>query len=114
MKPRCIFSASTVLSACTVLWLGWPCLPAAHPAEPLDRYGGFLNVAGHAAASFHLERIGKRWWLVTPEGHGTFIRAVSKVDTSDYGSSGGSSPTTASTPRPRPGQRPPICTRRPR
>jgi len=89
MKPRCVLSAFTVLPAFAVLWLGWLCLPAAHPAEPLDRYGGFVSVAGHAGESFHLEQIGKRWWLVTPQGHGIFIRAVSKVDTSDYGGSGG-------------------------
>jgi hypothetical protein len=55
----------------------------------MDRYGGFTAVTGTPGEAFHLERIGDRWWLVTPEGHGTFIRAVSKVDTADYGGSGG-------------------------
>ena len=57
--------------------------------EPVDQYGGLIRVVGHAAESFHLEQIGKRWWLVTPDGHGMFVRAVSKVDTADYGGSGG-------------------------
>ena len=57
--------------------------------ELIDQYGGLVRVAGHAAESFHLEQIGKRWWLVTPQGHGMFVRAVSKVDTVDYGGSGG-------------------------
>jgi len=55
----------------------------------LDKYGGVAGIAGHAGESFHLEKIGRRWWLVTPEGHGVFIRAVSKVDVADYGGSGG-------------------------
>lgn len=36
-----------------------------------------------------MEKIGSRWWVVTPEGHGLFVRAVGKVDTADYGGSGG-------------------------
>ncbi len=55
----------------------------------LDKYGGVAGIAGHAGESFHLEKIGRRWWMVTPEGHGVFIRAVSKVDVADYGGSGG-------------------------
>jgi hypothetical protein len=58
-------------------------------AEQLDRYGGSLRVFGQRAESFHLEKIANRWWLATPEGHGIFVWAVSKVDTSDYGGSGG-------------------------
>lgn len=58
-------------------------------AEQLDKYGGSLRVVGRRAESFHLEKIANRWWLVTPDGHGIFVRAASKVDTSDYGGSGG-------------------------
>ncbi|MBI4604806.1 MAG: hypothetical protein HY721_22820 [Planctomycetes bacterium] len=77
------------------LWLSgaaaWaaPAPPAAPAGEAVDKFGGWLDVAGTPGESFHLERIGSRWWLVTPEGHGIFIRAVSKVDTADYGGSGG-------------------------
>jgi len=62
---------------------------AACGAEQLDKYGGVMRIAGRAGESFHLEKIGKRWWAVTPEGHGLFVRAVGKVDTADYGGSGG-------------------------
>ena len=55
---------------------------------PLDRYGGIQQVVGRATGTFHLEKIGRRWWLVTPDGHGLFVRAVSKVDVADYGGSG--------------------------
>ena len=55
----------------------------------LDRYGGTMNVVGTPSESFHLEKLGDRWCLVTPEGHGMFIRAVSKTDISDHGGSGG-------------------------
>jgi hypothetical protein len=73
----------------TWVLLEWFLLCSAQGAEQLDKYGGTLRIVGHAGESFHLEKIGKRWWLVTPEGHGIFVRAVSKVDTSDYGGSGG-------------------------
>ena len=66
---------------------GWGRPTAA--ADAFDQHGGWPKIEGKAAESFHLEKIGSRWWLVTPEGHGMFVRAVSKVDTSDYGGSGG-------------------------
>lgn len=69
--------------------LEWFSLCSAHGAEQLDKYGGTSRIVGHSGQSFHLGKIGERWWLVTPEGHGIFVRAVSKVDTSDYGGSGG-------------------------
>ena len=87
-----------------LLWgmgLEWLCSHITDAAEPpvveeianlpptVDKYGGVPGVVGHAGESFHLEKIGSRWWLVTPEGNGVFIRAVSKVDTADYGGSGG-------------------------
>lgn len=69
--------------------LAWCSLRLASGAEQLDKYGGVMRVVGHAGESFHLEKIRQRWWVVTPEGHGMFIRAVGKVDTADYGGSGG-------------------------
>ncbi len=65
------------------------CLCPARAQDPLDQYGGLRQVVGHSGPSYHLEQIGPRWWLVSPEGHGLFVRAVSKVDTADYGGSGG-------------------------
>ncbi len=35
-----------------------------------DRYGGFLGVSSRGSGFFRLERIGGRWWLMTPDGHG--------------------------------------------
>ena len=35
-----------------------------------DRYGGYLSYKGTATGRFHLETIGGRHFLVTPEGHG--------------------------------------------
>jgi hypothetical protein len=61
----------------------------ARAQDPLDQYGGLRQIVGHPGPSYHLEQIGPRWWLVSPEGHGLFIRAISKVDTADYGGSGG-------------------------
>ncbi|MBM4042805.1 MAG: hypothetical protein FJ290_30320 [Planctomycetes bacterium] len=62
---------------------------AAAAEESVDKFGGWLSVKGKPGDAFHLEKLGTRWWLVTPEGHGIFIRAVSKTDTADYGGSGG-------------------------
>lgn len=76
----------SVVVAGLVVWFSlWP----ASGAEQVDKYGGVMRVVGHAGESFHLEKIGPRWWVVTPEGHGMFVRAVGKVDTADYGGSGG-------------------------
>ena len=61
-------------------------------ADGLDKYGGGTDVQGAAGEYFSVQKIGNRWWIVTPEGHGTFIRTVSKVDTNsrnvDCGGSG--------------------------
>jgi len=77
----------TALSLCTVPILA--CCAHAAAKEAVDKFGGWLSVKGKAGDAFHLEKLGNRWWLVTPEGHGVFIRAVSKTDTADYGGSGG-------------------------
>jgi hypothetical protein len=61
-------------------------------APRTDQYGGLLALRGTTADMFHLEKLGKRWWLVTPDGHGMFIRAISKVSSysnMDWGGSGG-------------------------
>lgn len=76
-----------------VLLSGWfsvePALCQTDSKGMLDRFGGLKRVVGKATGAFHLEKIGDRWWVVTPEGHGLFVRAVSKVDVADYGGSGG-------------------------
>ena len=58
--------------------------PVAITTTNTDQYGGMLNITGTVTGSFHTEKIGNRWWIVTPEGHGIFIRAVSGVN--DIGS----------------------------
>ena len=65
---------------------------AVSAADDVDKYGGFMDIKGTAGEFFSVQKIGGRWWIVTPEGHGTFIRTVSKVDTNnnnvDCGGSG--------------------------
>ena len=41
-------------------------------AADLDRFGGFTDIKGDKTGFFHAQKIGDRWWLVTPEGHGFF------------------------------------------
>jgi len=61
--------------------------------EKVDKYGGLMDIKGTAGEFFSVQKIGNRWWVVTPDGHGTFIKTVSKVDTNtrnvDCGGSGG-------------------------
>ncbi len=54
-----------------------------------DEYGGILSIRCGKTGGFHPQKIGNRWWMVDPDGHGMWIRAVSKVSTSDYGGNGG-------------------------
>lgn len=42
----------------------------------LDRFGGWKKVKGRATGFFHTEKIGDRWWLITPEGHGFIVAGV--------------------------------------
>jgi hypothetical protein len=45
---------------------------SAQPMATLDVYGGRTDVVctGGARAQFYREKIGRRWWLCTPHGHG--------------------------------------------
>lgn len=56
-----------------------------------DMYGGCSNcgISGNSTGKFHTEKIGKRWWIITPLGNPIFIKAVSMVDTTDFGGNGG-------------------------
>jgi hypothetical protein len=82
-------SAGTLLLSIAVLLAGTFRLSPAWAQEPTDKYGGLERITGNRGPTYHVEKIGKRWWLVSPEGHGLFVRAVSKVDTADWGGSGG-------------------------
>jgi len=50
----------------------------APPKEGLDQYGGIKAVKGSRGATgfFYVEKIGGKWWLVTPEGNGFFKTAM--------------------------------------
>lgn len=45
----------------------------------LDKYGGSLAVSGTATGWFAVQKIGDRWWLITPEGHGMVSLGVVHV-----------------------------------
>jgi hypothetical protein len=48
--------------------------------KDLDRYGGRLDVHGlQQSGWFHTQRLGDRWWLVTPDGHAFFSLGVNAV-----------------------------------
>ncbi len=42
------------------------------PRSDVDAYGGWMGLKGNKTGFFHTERIGKRWWFITPEGHAYF------------------------------------------
>lgn len=59
-------------------------LPVTAMDEGLDRFGGVPSKLTRTTGFFHTEKVGNRWWLVTPDG-GLFIsrgmNAVSQIDT---------------------------------
>ncbi len=47
-----------------------PDLPYDKPVrDDLDEYGGWKGLQGKKTGYFHVERIGNRWWFVTPKGN---------------------------------------------
>jgi hypothetical protein len=48
--------------------------------EEQDAYGGLKAVSSRASGYFRTERIGGRWWLVTPDGHAFLSSGVNHVD----------------------------------
>lgn len=60
-------STTTVLA-----WLISIVIGLSASAQELDTYGGFTDIKGEKTGFFHTQKIDKRWWLVTPEGHGFF------------------------------------------
>ncbi|MBI4387068.1 MAG: hypothetical protein HY551_06775, partial [Elusimicrobia bacterium] len=55
------------------------CLGNFSYAQSLDQYGGNLSIVGTNTGAWHAEKIGNRWFLVTPAGHGMFVVALSLV-----------------------------------
>jgi hypothetical protein len=53
--------------------------PVASARKGLDRYGGRLDVQGQATGWFHARKLGGRWRLLTPDGHGFFSLGVNAV-----------------------------------
>jgi hypothetical protein len=50
------------------------------PASPgRDEFGGLLSIKGSATGHFHLEEIGGRICLVTPDGHGFFSLGITHI-----------------------------------
>jgi hypothetical protein len=55
----------------------FPDLPASGPVRSdVDAYGGWLSLTCKATGFFHIEQLGGRWWLVTPEGHAFFMLQI--------------------------------------
>jgi len=49
-------------------------------SKDMDRYGGRLDVHGlQQSGWFHTQKLGDRWWLVTPDGHAFFSLGVNAV-----------------------------------
>jgi len=64
-------------SAAVVLY---PDPPDENPLRTdVDEYGGWLGLKGQATGYFHTEKIGPRWWLITPAGHAFFGLGVRDI-----------------------------------
>ncbi|HOF39019.1 MAG TPA: hypothetical protein PLD73_03025, partial [Candidatus Hydrogenedentes bacterium] len=51
-----------------------PDLPLGEPVRgDLDSYGGWTGLQGERTGFFHVEKLGNRWWFVTPEGNAYFM-----------------------------------------
>ena len=37
-------------------------------SDQFDRYGGYRGIKGKKTGFFHVEKIGDRYWFITPEG----------------------------------------------
>lgn len=44
-----------------------------------DKYGGWTGVKGDATGCFHTQKIGNRWWIITPSGNAFFAIIMSSV-----------------------------------
>lgn len=49
------------------------------PRDDIDEFGGWLGLQGKATGFFHTEKIGNRWWLVTPKGNAYFAIGVRDI-----------------------------------
>jgi hypothetical protein len=53
-------------------------------SNTLDGFGGRLDLSCTATGWFHTEKLGDRWWLCTPLGHGFFKTGINMVQPSGY------------------------------
>jgi hypothetical protein len=65
------------LLLCLVATVGW--------AADLDQYGGYKAVQFATGSYFRIVLDGDRYWLVTPDGYGFWMRAVYSLDKSTGG-----------------------------
>jgi hypothetical protein len=42
----------------------------------MDPYGGWKHIKGNATGFFHTEKIGNRWWIISPEGNGFIVTGL--------------------------------------
>lgn len=62
-------------------------------APMYDRYGGVETIKGARTGRFHVERLGEKWWIVTPDGNGFLSKGVCHISyTADQAPSLGHSP----------------------
>jgi hypothetical protein len=60
--------------------VGFILRPQICAAQQFDRYGGLTSVNCTApAARFYTQKLGDRWWLCDPAGHGFFMKGVAYV-----------------------------------
>lgn len=53
-------------------------------SQTLDRYGGREDLGCAAkSAGWHPEKLGSRWWICTPAGHGIFLQDIEFVSATD-------------------------------
>jgi hypothetical protein len=58
-----------------------PDLPTGEPPRnDLDQYGGWTGLQGKRTGFFHVEKLGDRWWFVTPDGNVYFMLEMGWAD----------------------------------
>lgn len=61
-----------------------PDLPTGEPVrDDLDQYGGWTGLKGERTGFFHVEKLGNRWWFITPEGNAYFMLQMGWTDKED-------------------------------
>ena len=53
-------------------------------SQTLDRFGGRKDIiCTSSPKKWHTEKLGDRWWICTPEGHGLFLQDVENINLTD-------------------------------